>query len=73
LAGIEAGRAPALAQAASLSKEISQAIKQAFTNSITQIYRDAIWLVALSFALVLFGLPEIPLRKTNRDAPVISE
>ena len=73
LAGIEAGRAPAIEQAVLLSKDIGLAIKQAFTYSITQIYRDAIWLVALSFALVLFGLPEIPLRKTNRDAPVISE
>ncbi len=73
LAGIEAGRAPAIEQAVLLSKDIGLAIKQAFTYSITQIYRDAIWLVALSFAMVLFGLPEIPLRKTNRDAPIISE
>ncbi|MFM2310428.1 MAG: hypothetical protein RLY87_2550 [Chloroflexota bacterium] len=73
LAGIEAGRAPALEKALEMSNKINQAIKQAFTNSITQIYRDAIWLVAVSFALVLFGLPEVPLRKTNRDAPVISE
>lgn len=73
LAGIEAGRAPAIEQAVLLSKDIGLAIKQAFTYSITQIYRDALWLVALSFALVLFGLPEIPLRKTNRDAPIISE
>ena len=73
LAGVEAGRAPAIEQAVLLSKEIGFAIKQAFTYSITQIYRDAIWLVVLSFALVLFGLPEIPLRKTNRDAPIISE
>jgi EmrB/QacA subfamily drug resistance transporter len=73
LAGIEAGRAPAIANAVGLSNDIGQAIKQAFTNSITQIYRDAIWLVVISFLLVLFGLPEVPLRKTNRDAPVISE
>ena len=73
LAGIESGRAPALEKAIALSNDINQAIKQAFTNSITQIYRDAIWLVVISFALVLFGLPEIPLRKTNRDAPIISE
>ncbi|MFM2031701.1 MAG: hypothetical protein RLZZ297_466, partial [Chloroflexota bacterium] len=73
LAGVEAGRAPALATAAGLASDITQAVKVAFTNSITQIYRDAIWLVVVSFALVLFGLPEVPLRKTNRDAPVISE
>ncbi|MFN7471359.1 MAG: hypothetical protein ACK5S9_06890, partial [Roseiflexaceae bacterium] len=60
-------------KAVGLSNDINQAIKQAFTNSITQIYRDAIWLVVVSFLLVLFGLPEVPLRKTNRDAPVISE
>ena len=73
LEGIEAGRAPAIEKAVSLSNDIGQAIKQAFTNSITQIYRDALWLVVISFALVLFGLPEVPLRKSNRDAPVISE
>jgi EmrB/QacA subfamily drug resistance transporter len=73
LAGIEAGRAPAIKKAVGLSNDIGQAIKQAFTNSITQIYRDAIWLVVISFVLVLFGLPEVPLRKTNRDDPVISE
>ncbi len=73
LAGIESGRAPAIQKAVNLSKDIGQAIKQAFTNSITQIYRDAIWLVVISFALVLFGLPEVPLRKTNREAPIISE
>jgi len=73
LEGIEAGRAPAIEKAVSLSNDIGQAIKQAFTNSITQIYRDALWLVIISFALVLFGLPEVPLRKSNRDAPVISE
>jgi EmrB/QacA subfamily drug resistance transporter len=73
LEGIEAGRAPAIEKAVALSNDIGQAIKQAFTNSITQIYRDALWLVIISFALVLFGLPEVPLRKSNRDAPVISE
>ena len=73
LEGIEAGRAPAIEKAVALSNDIGQAIKQAFTNSITQIYRDALWLVVISFALVLFGLPEVPLRKSNRDAPVISE
>lgn len=73
LEGIEAGRAPAIEKAVALSNDIGQAIKQAFTNSITQIYRDALWLVVISFALVLFGLPEVPLRKSNHDAPVISE
>lgn len=73
LEGIEAGRTPAIEKAVALSNDIGQAIKQAFTNSITQIYRDALWLVVISFALVLFGLPEVPLRKSNRDAPVISE
>ncbi|NBU64633.1 MAG: hypothetical protein EBS29_09060 [Chloroflexia bacterium] len=53
--------------------DISAAIKRAFARSITQIYSDAIWLVVASFLLVVFLLPEVPLRKTNRDAAVVLE
>ncbi|MEY3989596.1 MAG: hypothetical protein RI985_677 [Chloroflexota bacterium] len=62
-------RASTTAQLASLNQQIEPALQRAFATSIRQIYQDAIWLVALSFVLVAIFLPEIPLRKSNRDIP----
>ncbi len=73
LAGVEQERTNALAQATQIGDEISVALKRAFTESIIQIYRDAIWLVIISFVSVVILLPELPLRKSNRDEPVIME
>ena len=58
-----------LAQIAPINAQVEPALQRAFATSIRQIYQDAIWLVALSFILVALFLPEIPLRKSNRDIP----
>ena len=56
-------------QLTAINQQIEPALQRAFATSIRQIYQDAIWLVALSFILVAIFLPEIPLRKSNRDIP----
>jgi EmrB/QacA subfamily drug resistance transporter len=66
-------RETAIKKARSTATEIGLAIKRAFARSITQIYSDAIWLVVASFLLIIFLLPEVPLRKTNRDVEVVLE
>ncbi|MFM7678740.1 MAG: hypothetical protein ACKO83_07795, partial [Roseiflexaceae bacterium] len=58
---------------AALGAKIEYAIKHSFTTSITQIYQNAIWLVVVSFAVILLLLDEIPLRKSNRDMPPVTE
>lgn len=58
---------------ATLGAKIELAIKRSFTTSITQIYQNAIWLVVVSFAVILLLLDEIPLRKSNRDMPPVTE
>ena len=73
LDGFTTARETAIKEARSTATAIGSAIKRAFARSITQIYNDAIWLVALSFLLIIFLLPEVPLRKTNRDAEVVLE
>ncbi|MEY2844482.1 MAG: hypothetical protein RL076_28 [Chloroflexota bacterium] len=60
-------------QASQVGTQIEGAMKRAFTTSITQIYFDAIWLVLISFTLILFLLDEIPLRKSNRDVAPVTE
>jgi len=66
-------RETAIKKARSTATDIGAAIKRAFARSITQIYSDAIWLVVASFLLIIFLLPEVPLRKTNRDVEVVLE
>jgi hypothetical protein len=63
----------AIKKARSTATDIGFAIKRAFARSITQIYSDAIWLVVISFLIIIFLLPEVPLRKTNRDVQVVLE
>lgn len=67
LAGMTTARETAVKNARSTATDIGAAIKRAFAHSITQIYSVAIWLVVVSFLLIIFLLPELPLRKTNRD------
>jgi EmrB/QacA subfamily drug resistance transporter len=62
-----------LAQIAPINEQVEPALQRAFATSIRQIYQDAIWLVALSFILIALFLPEIPLRKSNRDIPTTIE
>jgi len=73
LDGFTTARETAIKKARSTATDIGLAIKRAFARSITQIYSDAIWLVALSFLIIIFLLPEVPLRKTNRDVEVVLE
>lgn len=73
LSNLEQSHTAARAKASEFGGRVEQAIKVAFTNSITQIYQNAIWLVIISFVIILFLLDEIPLRKTNREVPVVSE
>jgi hypothetical protein len=66
LGGLDTAQTEALAQGQQIGAQITDALKVSFANSITQIYRIAIWLVAAALALIAFLLPEIPLRTTNR-------
>jgi EmrB/QacA subfamily drug resistance transporter len=73
LSQLDTAEAAAHEQARSVGGEISAAVKRAFTESVTQIYRYAIGIAVLAFVLAWF-IPEIPLRKTNRPAaPVMAE
>ncbi len=70
LAGLDEAQAGALERGRTLGTEITAALRQSFATSITRIYLYAIWLVAAALLLVVFGLPELPLRKTNTgEAP----
>jgi len=73
LSSLEKPHADARAKAAEFGARVELAIKVAFTNSITQIYQNAIWLVVISFVVIFFLLDEIPLRKSNRAMPIVSE
>ncbi len=70
LSGLDQAEAEALAQGQDLGAQISAAIKRSFTDSITAIYRYAIWLAIFGLVLALF-LPELPLRKSHQHEPVI--
>jgi EmrB/QacA subfamily drug resistance transporter len=70
LQGVDAAEANALAQGQSIGVQITEALRQSFATSITQIYFYALFPVIIAF-LLTFAVPEIPLRKTNRaEAPV---
>lgn len=70
---LEAQNAAIITQLDAIDQQIKPALQRAFASSIRQIYQEAIWLVVLSFGIVLFLLPEIPLRKSNRDIPAAIE
>lgn len=60
-------------QAQAVAAQVTAALKLSFANSITRIYFYALWLVVAAFLLIVFGLPELPLRRSNRietPAPV---
>jgi hypothetical protein len=70
-AALDTAEADALAQGQQLGHEISAGLKNAFTDSVVQIYWYAIPLVLLAFVITLF-MPELPLRRSNGPAPVIA-
>jgi EmrB/QacA subfamily drug resistance transporter len=65
LAGIDTAETQAVAQGQKIGSEITLALRQSFAASITHIYLYAMWLVGAAFLLILFGLPELPLRTSN--------
>lgn len=70
---LDAQNAVVIAQLNAIDQQIKPALQRAFAASIRQIYQEAIWLVVISFVVVLILLPEIPLRKSNRDIPATVE
>lgn len=57
-------------QAQALAAQVTSALKLSFANSITSIYFYALWLVLAAFLLIVFWLPELPLRRSNRSETV---
>jgi hypothetical protein len=70
---LDAQSAAVISQLDAIDQQMKPALQRAFASSIRQIYQEAIWLVVISFAVVLILLPEIPLRKSNRDIPATIE
>jgi hypothetical protein len=70
---LDVQNATVIAQLNAIDQQIKPALQRAFASSIRQIYQEAIWLVVISFAVILILLPEIPLRKSNRDIPATIE
>ncbi len=70
LVALDTAEADAQAQGQQLGGEISAGVKQAFTESVTQLYWYAIPLVLIAFFIALF-IPELPLRRTNGPAPAV--
>jgi len=58
-------------EATVIGNKVTAALKLSFANSITKIYFYALWLVAIALVLIAFGLPELPLRKTNHAETVM--
>src|SRR5262249_29955574 len=71
LALVDQTQRQAATQAQTVAGQVTEAMRLSFANSITRIYFYTVWLVVAAFLLIIFGLPELPLRKTNRaEAPV---
>jgi Major Facilitator Superfamily len=70
-AGLDAAEANALVNGQQLGRELSAGIKNAFTDSVIQIYWYAIPLVLLAFVITLF-MPELALRRSNSPAPTVA-
>jgi len=71
-AGIDAAEVNALANGRQLGQELSAGLKNAFTDSVVQIYWYAIPLVLVAYVITLF-MPELPLRRSNGPTPVAIE
>ncbi|MSP13101.1 MAG: DHA2 family efflux MFS transporter permease subunit [Chloroflexi bacterium] len=68
---LDAAQEQALVQGRDIGHQVGDAIKRAFSNSVTDIYRYAIPLAVLAFLLLLF-MPEWPLRGSNSPAPPVA-
>jgi EmrB/QacA subfamily drug resistance transporter len=73
-AALDEAEQQAQQQGRDLGQRVNAAVKLSFATSITSIYFYAIWLAIAALILIVLGLPEIPLRKSNRsEAPVVAE
>jgi len=70
-AGLDTAEANALITGRQLGQELNAGVKNAFTDSVVQLYWYAIPLVLLAFVIALF-IPELPLRRSNGPAPVVA-
>lgn len=67
---LDAAETQALQQGATVGAQMTQALRQSFATSITNIYFYASFLVVAAFLLTL-ALPEIPLRTSNRGEAAV--
>ncbi|MBX3010786.1 MAG: MFS transporter [Caldilineaceae bacterium] len=74
LAIVDQAQQAMIVQAQTLATEVTAALRLSFANSITRIYFYATGLVVIAFLLIIFWLPELPLRRSNRmesAAPIL--
>lgn len=73
LAQLDQAEQKARAEGRAIGEQISAALKDAFTKSVTTIYWYAIWLAVIGLALALF-IPELPLKQNyGEDLPPLME
>lgn len=73
LAQLDQAEQKARAEGHAIGEQISAALKDAFTKSVTTIYWYAIWLAVIGLALALF-IPELPLKQNyGEDLPPLME
>lgn len=73
LARLDEAEQTARAEGRALGQQISTALKNAFTDSVTTIYRYAVWLAVIGLILALF-IPQLPLQRSYRqDLPPLME
>jgi len=60
------------AQAASITTQVTSALKQAFTTAVRRVYLLGLCILAAGFLVTLF-LPELALRKSHAHAPAPAE
>lgn len=73
LARLDEAEQTARAEGRALGQQISTALKNAFTDSVTTIYRYAVWLAVIGLILALF-IPQLPLQRSyGQDLPPLME
>lgn len=73
LARLDEAEQTARAEGRALGQQISAALKDAFTTSVTTIYWYAVWIALIGFILALF-IPELPLQRSyGQDLPPMIE
>lgn len=63
LARLDEAEQAARAEGRALGQQIGTALKNAFTDSVTTIYRYAVWLAVIGLILALF-IPQLPLQRS---------